>query len=252
MHVHITSEQLPIQLGSMGADVTSRVPEPEIWLRFLQASSSTSQVNELLLQITMRLINIEKMILEVFFGHQIPPYAILSHTWGKEELSFQDIQKSGSRSKHGFAKIDFACRQAKLEGFRHAWIDTCCIDKSSSVELSEAINSMYSWYAKAAACYVYLEDVTVSAIFDETSSQFEKSRWFTRGWTLQELLAPQDVHFYDENWKSIGTKKKLCKLVSKITQIPELVLQDKMHLKSIGVAQRMSWAAKGRQHGLKI
>jgi hypothetical protein len=191
----------------------------------------------------MRLINIEKVVLEEFFGHQIPPYAILSHCWGKEELSFQDIAKSDKCSKHGFAKIDLACRQAKLEGFRHAWIDTCCIDKSSSVELSEAINSMYSWYAKAAACYVYLEDVTASAIPEETFSQFEKSRWFTRGWTLQELLAPQDVHFYDKNWKSIGTKRKLCRLVSKITQIPELVLQDRMHLKSIGVAQRMSWAA---------
>jgi hypothetical protein len=103
---------------------------------------------------------------------------------------------------------------------------------------------MYSWYAKAAACYVYLEDVTASATSDETFGHFEKSRWFTRGWTLQGLLAPQDVHFYDKNWKSIGTKKKLCKLVSKITQIPELVLQDRMHLKSIGAAQRMSWAAK--------
>jgi len=194
----------------------------------------------------MRLINIKSMVLEEFFGHKIPPYAILSHCWGVEELSFQDIHKSDRQSKRGFAKIDFACRQANFDGFRHAWIDTCCIDKSSSVELSEAINSMYSWYAKAAACYVYLEDVTSSNSPDETFGQLEKSRWFTRGWTLQELLAPQDVNFYDKHWRIVGTKKSICQLLSKITHIPQLVLQDRSHLKSVGAAQRMSWAANGQ------
>jgi hypothetical protein len=192
----------------------------------------------------MRLINIESMVIEEFFGHQIPPYAILSHCWGKEELSLHDINKlDQEKSKHGFVKIKFTCRQAKVEGFKHAWIDTCCIDKSSSVELSEAINSMYKWYANAATCYVYLEDINSSAITEETMDQLEKSRWFTRGWTLQELLAPQNVKFYDRHWREIGTKKSLCKLLSKITRIPELVLQDRSYLKGAGVAQRMSWAA---------
>jgi hypothetical protein len=191
----------------------------------------------------MRLVSIESMLLEEFFGHKIPPYAILSHCWGEEEVSFQDIGKPGWQLKRGFLKIKLACRQAEVDGFRYAWVDTCCIDKSSSVELSEAINSMYSWYAKAAVCYVHLEDVTASPQSEEIATQIEKSKWFTRGWTLQELLAPQYVKLYHKNWSCIGTKKGLCKLLSKVTQIPELVLQDRTHLKSVSVAQRMSWAA---------
>ncbi|KAE8440880.1 hypothetical protein EG329_006347 [Mollisiaceae sp. DMI_Dod_QoI] len=192
----------------------------------------------------MRLINTESMLLEEYFGDKIPPYAILSHCWSDSEVTFQDTGESGGRIERGFGKINYACRQARSDGYAYTWVDTCCIDKSSSTELSEAINSMYSWYAEATVCYVYLEDVTTLPNCEETFSQFEKSRWFTRGWTLQELLAPQHVTFYDRDWSILGTKIELYRHLSKITQIPELIFRYRSHLKSVGVAQRMSWAAK--------
>ncbi|KAH8781820.1 hypothetical protein BGZ57DRAFT_886679 [Hyaloscypha finlandica] len=191
----------------------------------------------------MRLINTETMLLEERFGDKMPPYAILSHCWGEGEVSFQDLGRANWHLKHGSIKIKFTCQQAKRDGYGYAWVDTCCIDKSSSTELSEAINSMYVWYAEASICYVYLQDIVSSTSTEETFRQFEKSRWFTRGWTLQELLASQDVNFYNRNWSKIGSKNTLHKLLSKITQIPEIILQYRSHLKSVGVAQRMSWAA---------
>ncbi|KAF8850640.1 HET-domain-containing protein, partial [Acephala macrosclerotiorum] len=192
----------------------------------------------------MRLINTETMLIEEYFGNDIPPYAILSHCWGEEEVSFQDVGRRRWQRMHGFIKIKFTCQQAKRDGFGYTWIDTCCIDKSSSAELSEAINSMYSWYSGATICYVYLQDVLPpSERTQESVEQLEKSRWFTRGWTLQELLASQTVNFYDRSWNKIGTKNKLHRQLSRITQIPEIILQYRTHLKSVGVAQRMSWAA---------
>ncbi|KUJ22182.1 HET-domain-containing protein, partial [Mollisia scopiformis] len=195
----------------------------------------------------MRLINVDKMVLEEFFGVTIPPYAILSHCWGQGEVTFQDIGGGPNwRLKPGFTKIDHACCQAKLDGHKYVWVDTCCIDKTSSAELSEAINSMFSWYADAIVCYVYMQDVDVleRPSADETCNQFQVSRWFSRGWTLQELVAPQEIEFYDKNWNMIGTKSKLFKILSRITKIPELILQYRSHLQSVGVAQRMSWAAR--------
>src|SRR5438045_93423 len=150
----------------------------------------------------MRLINSTTHELEEFSG-DIPEYAILSHTWEKKELSFQDIQGRNAKQMVEFAKVEACCSLAKLDGFDYVWIDTCCIDKTSSSELSEAINSMYQWYKGAQVCYAYLADVPSGEDLHSTDSSFAKSRWFTRGWTLQELIAPSSLVFYGKGWREI-------------------------------------------------
>ncbi|KAK1757850.1 heterokaryon incompatibility protein-domain-containing protein [Echria macrotheca] len=188
----------------------------------------------------MVLLNTETGLFEEFIGRHIPEYAILSHTWEDEEVSFQDMSDPASRSKKGFAKIDMTCRQAAGAGILYAWVDTCCIDKSSSAELTEAINSMYVWYGRAKICYVYLSDLAASASLDE---ELPKCRWFTRGWTLQELRAPEHIDFFDRFWQFRGTKRDLLEPLSKITGIRSRVLAHEEALSSVCVAQKMSWAA---------
>ena len=136
-----------------------------------------------------------------------------------------------------------SCRKATLDNVRYIWIDTCCIDKSSSAELSEAINSMYQWYAKACVCYAYLTDVTADEEIDDEGSSFAKSRWFTRGWTLQELIASSPLKFYSRNWKKIGTKADFKRTVAEITGVDIDVL-DGQDPQTASVAKRMSWASK--------
>jgi hypothetical protein len=129
----------------------------------------------------------------------VPPYAILSHTWGLDEIVFADLAKKPGdwQSKQGFEKIEFCALQAKQDGLRYFWVDTCCIDKSDSIELQTAINSMFRWYRDAKRCYVYLPDVpsaTVSSqqrIVTPWEDAFRQSRWFTRGWTLQDARPPK-------------------------------------------------------------
>ncbi|KAE9362978.1 HET-domain-containing protein [Stipitochalara longipes BDJ] len=193
------------------------------------------------------------MKLEEFFGSQVPPYAILSHTWGKEEVTFQDITSSAHPPtyKAGFAKIEGCCTKAAQDGYEYVWIDTCCIDKSSSAELSEAINSMYKWYAEADICYAYLSDIR-SAFVDSNeldgldasrpTRSFTTSKWFTRGWTLQELIAPRSVEFYAEDWTDLGTKSSRRDDISIITGIDVRVL-DGENPAICNVAERLSWAA---------
>lgn len=192
----------------------------------------------------MRLINSITLQLEEFGDDQTPEYVILSHMWGDEEVSFKDMQGPIVKQSKGLAKIKSCCAQAARDGFKYAWIDTCCIDKSSSAELSEAINSMYDWYKNAQICYAYLEDATLEA--DGPDLQYletlKSSRWFTRGWTLQELIAPSIVEFYDLNWNELGTKLSLQEEVSKITGIDIRVLRGDEPW-SCNVAQRMSWAS---------
>jgi hypothetical protein len=177
------------------------------------------------------------------FSGQIPEYAILSHTWGTEEISFQDIDRDDAKKMPGFAKVKSCCAQAKRDGFDYVWIDTCCINKASSAELSEAINSMYHWYRKAQVCYAYLVDVPSGDDLQYPDSPFAKSRWFTRGWTLQELIAPSSLIFYGKDWREIGTKMSLQILVSKVTGIPISALKFG-DIEKFSVAQRMSWASK--------
>lgn len=151
----------------------------------------------------MRLIDLYSMRLREFVGDQIPPYGILSHTWGDGEVTFTDFKAGNAKDKLGFEKIHCLCTQAKLDGLEFVWCDTCCTDKSSSAELSESINSMFKWYQNAEICYAHLSDVyTGEPGFFER--QFGKSRWFQRGWTLQELIAPKPVRFYGNDWDRIS------------------------------------------------
>src|ERR1700712_3533185 len=153
----------------------------------------------------MRLINVHTLKLEYFEGEKKPPYAILSHTWGstEEEVSFIDFQDIAvSQNKSGFKKIAFLCNEARATGIHYAWADTCCIDKSSSSELLDAINSMFRWYSEANICYAYLSDVQLAPDDDPDDllasgrdDFLKRSRWFTRGWTLQELIAPNTILF---------------------------------------------------------
>lgn len=163
-------------------------------------------------------------------------YAILSHTWDDEEVTFQDIQSGHAPLKKGYSKIENACRRALEDKLEYCWVDTCCIDKTSSAELSEAINSMYRWYYQAKVCYAYLQDVPTVA--------FPDAKWFTRGWTLQELIAPGYVEFYNQRWERIGSKVGMISELSEITHIDEGVLRDRTAVMSQSVASRMAWAAE--------
>jgi hypothetical protein len=177
-----------------------------------------------------------------YTGQDIPPYAILSHTWGPDhqEVTFQDITNKTGRDKDGFQKIWFCGNQAARDGLQYFWVDTCCIDKSSSAELTESINSMFQWYERAAVCYVALEDLAPGRAY---AKELPNCRWFMRGWTLQELLASGHVGFYDRTWAYIGNKESLVDRISVVTGIPEAYLLGRT-LASASVAMKMSWAAR--------
>ncbi|OQE17250.1 hypothetical protein PENSTE_c021G01308 [Penicillium steckii] len=177
-----------------------------------------------------------KLEISQFSDHGIPPYAILSHTWGDDELTLDKLNESDAKGKAGYVKIERCCDIARADGLNYVWIDTCCIDKTSSAELSEAINSMYRWYEEAEVCYVYLADVP-------SKRTFEESRWFSRGWTLQELISPSVLVFYDETWMEIKDDD-VHKRIADCTGIPLSVLQRERDLDDFSIAQRMSWAAK--------
>jgi Heterokaryon incompatibility protein (HET) len=177
-----------------------------------------------------------------FPGPNIPDYAILSHRWVQPEVDFQLMQSWNATEPDthhpSFAKISGCCRLAREDGWDYVWIDTCCIDKTSSHELSEAINSMYRYYRNAQVCYAYLYDVPAKSS-SESLNAFCKSDWFTRGWTLQELLAPRTVVFYDHDWIEIGTKSSLQDDISRITGI-----KRPFHtIQNASVAEKMSWAS---------
>ncbi|KAI0766587.1 HET-domain-containing protein [Trametes elegans] len=197
-------------------------------------------------------------------------YAILSHVWQTGgEQSFQDIVSlhAATTKKRSYlrrhmsrctsrggrsvlssprvsAKIRECCALARKHGYRKVWIDSCCIDKTSSTELSEAINSMYEWYAAADICFAFLEDVSDDHDPYLKDSKFRRSRWFTRGWTLQELIAPAVVVFVSKEWRLLGTKASLASLVEEITGVDRAVLAHEKMLDAVSVARRMSWAAK--------
>jgi hypothetical protein len=153
------------------------------------------------------------------------PYAILSHVWEDEEVTYADlVEHEHTDLDLDSSKIRGAQKQAAEDNLKYLWIDTCCIDKSSSAELGEAINSMYRWYQEAQVCYVYLADLDDGCppLTDadlrhggKTTTQrywnarFRQARWFSRGWTLQELVAPSKLRFYDRNWNLIGDLRDL-------------------------------------------
>lgn len=226
----------------------------------------------------MRLLNAQTIRLEEFFEKDAPPYAILSHTWGEEEVTFQDIKgpQSHYAKLKGYNKIVQSCKQATLMGLHYVWVDTCCIDKSSSAELSESINSMFRWYGISAVCFAYLRDVLPGTDPRVPSSEFARSVWFTRGWTLQELLAPSRLLFFASDWTLIEARNELTEEISTITRINKSflhapTLRHRNHaasvehtsssrdlrcvvarayhksncarLKTASIAERMSWAA---------
>jgi hypothetical protein len=232
----------------------------------------------------MYLLNIDTEKLEQFVANA-PEYGILSHTWDNEEVLFADMQMSTkvrvrtrrtpdghSDLKRGYRKIDFVCRQARAANLKYAWIDTCCIDKSSSAELSEAINSMFLYYEAAVVCWVLLIDFTLNVTFMRSDGKaapnpvmngsamlygsayetFEdtlgRSRWFQRGWCLQELLAPRRLIFYNSDSYETGSGpiaslSQIVNVVSRITKIDSAVLLHNKPLHKVSVAERMSWAA---------
>lgn len=195
----------------------------------------------------LRVINVEVILKEGRISFEEPkmrkpePYAILSHTWqDDQEVTYTDVlARKDVKSKKGFDKIRATCNQAKKNGIKYVWIDTCCIDKSSSSELTEAINSMFAWYQDASFCYVYLEDVINTEMDD-------RNRWFTRGWTLQELIAPKEANnmiFFNSSWLPIGTKLKLVEKLSSITKVDIDILLHKTALSSVCIGRRLFWAA---------
>ena len=192
----------------------------------------------------MRLINTTTLLFEEFIGgRSTPRYAILSHTWEEEEVTFADVASNPLfRNKKGWGKIAGICWIASRQGYQYAWVDTCCIDKSSSAELTEAINSMFKWYEAAGVCYVFLSDLADSTELDTTTT-LAPCRWFTRGWTLQELIAPRDVVFFNQAWNQIGTKTDLIDQLRRITGIGHDVLTHSLPLRDVAVAEKMSWAA---------
>ncbi|KAK3689198.1 hypothetical protein B0T22DRAFT_480415 [Podospora appendiculata] len=230
----------------------------------------------------MRLINTDTLLVEEFMGDYHGRYAILSHTWEKDEVSFQDMtliandqspDSDKTKTKAGYQKVAAFAKAAAADGFSRVWVDTCCIDKSSSAELSEAINSMFRWYSKASRCYVYLADVpdgweaSLPHAFEHhdhggalltvdipahlrrmpwpvrgaVDHSFYQSRWFTRGWTLQELLAPVDVVFYSSAWTRGPTKTDLIEHLGRITGIPHAALETG-DCSAVSIADRMRWA----------
>jgi hypothetical protein len=185
---------------------------------------------------------------EYIGNEKVPDYAILSHTWGEQEVIFDDLKNLDSaddtdtRSKAGWDKIRFCAQQAERDGLDYFWVDTCCIDKANNTELSKAINSMFRWYQNAKKCYVFLSDVENDNLEDGGESAFRQSRWFRRGWTLQELLAPHSVEFFSKDRVRLGDKGSLKRLIHEITEIPVEAL-SRSDLSEFDVATRFSWAA---------
>ncbi|KAI1130384.1 HET-domain-containing protein [Nemania abortiva] len=188
----------------------------------------------------MRLLNVKTGVVEEMRNPLIHKYAILSHTWEHEEVEFSDMSSPYFKSMEGYEKIRMASKLAEQAGLNYIWIDTCCIDRSSSAELTEAINSMYRWYERSEVCYAYLSDLPS---YLPLTISLRRSRWFTRGWTLQELIAPSKVYFFDRHWNKRGSKEYLIDELSRITKISRRVLVHEQPLSDITVAQKMSWAA---------
>ncbi|KAI0363665.1 HET-domain-containing protein, partial [Pilatotrama ljubarskyi] len=207
----------------------------------------------------MRLLNTHTGLFTATSDPSKVRYAILSHTWVSEgEQTYQDLvnlQSSWSRiagrllrlaltEASGLSpKIRGVCERANQDGYEYVWIDSCCIDKTSSAELSEAINSMYEWYKQADVCYVYLADVDANDAVELHTSAFQESRWHKRSWTLQELLAPAHVVFFSKDWLPLGTKATLAGILQAVTGINIDILTHKAPVSSVSVAQRMWWAS---------
>ncbi|KAF2186641.1 kinesin light chain [Zopfia rhizophila CBS 207.26] len=199
----------------------------------------------------MRLLHFDcagNLVSTDFSGRIIPAYAILSHRWGDAEVLFEDLSNNTYKEKAGYQKIEFCAEQAAQDQLQYFWIDTCCIDKWKLEELSKAINSMFRWYQDATKCYVFLPDVSVTTATEIAQrsaweASFRASAWFTRGWTLQELIAPVSVEFFSSEGRRIGDKQSLEQLVHEITNIPVEALRN-CPLDEFTISKRIKWAEK--------
>ena len=203
----------------------------------------------------MRFINAETLEFEEFIDPSSIDYAILSHTWAAEEVSFLDMSNGSPsvKNKAGFVKIRETCRLARQKQLKYVWIDTCCIDKSSSAELSEAINSMFNWYAQSAVCFAQLFDLRPGVGLE--TQDLELCRWFKRGWTLQELIAPSVLELYDSEWMFRGTKSEHWRAIQEVSGISKDGFLDFENIRGyenssepdsrgLPAAQRMYWASR--------
>ncbi len=197
----------------------------------------------------MRLLRVEpdakfSLIVDRFVPSDVPPYAILSHRWGpgNQEVTYRDLLNGLKDGKSGFRKLQFCRDQAEKDGFEYFWVDSCCIDKSSSAEISESVNSMYKWYKGAQKCYVYFTDVSKTFSTSEIEqSTFQASKWFTRGWTLQELLAPRVVEFFSHEGHYLGDRVSLEKQINAATKISLRALRGE-DLFKFSVEEKKSWS----------
>ncbi|KAK8067423.1 heterokaryon incompatibility protein-domain-containing protein [Apiospora saccharicola] len=192
----------------------------------------------------MRLLNTSTLRLRWYPEDEPPPpYAALSHTWGADEVEYADLQGTeNGRSKYGFRKLLGACQEAiRSHKLSWLWADTVCIDRSSSAELSEAINSTYRWFQNCNICLAYLDDLCTSG---QPEDLLVNSRWMRRSWTLIELIAPRNLAFYNADWSLLGTKESLVSTLSRITQIDQAVLAESEALSDVSIGKRMSWAAQ--------
>ncbi|OJT02631.1 Vegetative incompatibility protein HET-E-1 [Trametes pubescens] len=208
----------------------------------------------------MRLLNTTTKRFHRFEDPRSVSYAILSHVWAKPgdggppEQSYHELLAIQARFSNGpvderllSQKIRMFCKVAAADGFQFVWLDFGCIDQSSSAELSEAINSMYEWYRYADVCYAYLADVGCPGAGAHPlipPTQFWDSVYFRRGWTLQELIAPNVVIFLSAKWTVIGTKHSLAAVIERATRIDAAILTHRRTLDTVSVARRMSWAAR--------
>ncbi|KAF1964408.1 kinesin light chain 3 [Bimuria novae-zelandiae CBS 107.79] len=198
----------------------------------------------------MRLLHFDalgRLVLTDFRGKTIPPYAILSHRWSDSEILIEDVSNGTYKEKEvGYRKLQFCAEQAAQDELQYFWIDTCCIDRWNNNERSKAINSMFQWYKDAARCYVFLSDVSVSTATEpvqrsDWEASFRASAWFTRGWTLQELIAPVSVEFFSCEGHPIGDKTSLDQLLHDITNIPLAALRN-CPLDQFTTSERERWA----------
>ncbi|USP76210.1 kinesin light chain 3 [Curvularia clavata] len=202
----------------------------------------------------MRLLHFNalgRLILTDFRGKSTPPYAILSHRWSDSETLIEDVSNGNYiKAGEGYRKLQFCAEQAAQDGLQYFWIDTCCIDRWNNNERSRAINSMFQWYRDAARCYVFLSDVPLSAVMEidacsDWEASFRKSEWFTRGWTLQELIAPVSVEFFSREGRRIGDKTSLDQLIHEITDIPLAALRN-CPLEQFSISERRRWVGNRR------
>ncbi|KAK7441763.1 hypothetical protein VKT23_016426 [Stygiomarasmius scandens] len=223
-----------------------------LWDRVFESSSQTQHLITSSNACPQRLIDVCTLKLVEFHERaDVPPYAILSHRWiFGQEVTLQEFSevRNAKTSKSGYHKIRAACRQAFKDGFRYIWVDTCCIDKGNHDDVARNIRFMYSYYEKSEVCYAHLADVNVhpGGLQSEWEWDFQRSEWFERGWTLQELLAPRKVIFFDKHWTRLGTNHDLQDTISWITTIPPEILSGQQSLLDIDPLERMAWAV-GRE-----